>query len=81
MTSSILDTGKLNAGIILHDCLTAEAAAKVSGYNIQHIRRLAFAGKLEAYKVGRSWLIKVESLESHLKQMTQMADRRFGPRG
>jgi excisionase family DNA binding protein len=67
-------------GIILDNCVTAQAAAKLTGYNLKHIRRLALAGKLEAIWIGRSWLIKVESLEAYLTDVAQASDRRFGPR-
>ena len=67
-------------GVVLDDCVTAHAASKLTGYNVQHIRRLTLAGKLEAYRVGRSWLIKVESLEAYLAKVQEADDRRFGPR-
>jgi excisionase family DNA binding protein len=67
-------------GVIVEDCVTAEAAAELTGYNIQHIRRLAYAGKLEATQVGRSWLIKVRSLEAYLSEVVAEGDGRFGPR-
>ena len=42
MVSLFLQTER--PGVIVEDCLTAEAAARLTGYNIQHIRRLALAG-------------------------------------
>lgn len=80
MASLIHDLHDDSPGVILDDCVTAEAAAELTGYNIQHIRRLAFAGKLEAYRIGRSWLIKVASLEAYLARVREIGDRRFGPR-
>jgi excisionase family DNA binding protein len=80
MASLIHGLDKNNPGIILDGCVTAEAAAELTGYNIQHIRRLAFAGKLDALKAGRSWLIKIESLNSYLERISRINDRRFGPR-
>jgi excisionase family DNA binding protein len=67
-------------GVILDNRVTAEAAARLTGYNLQHVRRLALAGKLDAIRIGRSWLIKVESLEEYLLEASQAEDRRFGPR-
>jgi excisionase family DNA binding protein len=67
-------------GVIVEECLTAEAAADLTGYNIQHIRRLAYAGKLDAVHVGRSWLIKVKSIEAYLSEVVAEGDGRFGPR-
>jgi hypothetical protein len=46
------DDSRSAKGIILDDCVTAETAAALTGYNIQHIRRLAYDGKLEAVRVG-----------------------------
>ena len=68
-------------GVILEGCVTAEAASKLTGYNVQHIRRLAWAGKLEAIHVGRSWLIKLTSLQRYLEEVVPAGDGRFGPRG
>jgi excisionase family DNA binding protein len=67
-------------GVIVDECVTAEAAAKLTGYNIQHIRRLTYAGKLEATQIGRSWLIKVKSIEAYLSEVVAEGDGRFGPR-
>ena len=67
-------------GVIVEDCITAEAAATLTGYNIQHIRRLISASKLDAIRVGRSWLIKVRSLEAYLSEVVAEGDGRFGPR-
>ncbi len=69
------------SGIIVEDCVTAEAASRLTGYNIQHIRRLCFSGRLSAIRVGRSWLITVESLERYLNEVVPAGDGRFGPRG
>lgn len=68
------------SGIIVEDCVTAEAASRLTGYNIQHIRRLCFSGRLSAIRVGRSWLITVESLERYLNEVVPAGDGRFGPR-
>jgi excisionase family DNA binding protein len=68
-------------GVIFDDCLTAEAASKLTGYNIQHIRRLALAGTLDAHRVGRSWLFKVASPMYYLNELVPSGDGRFGPRG
>ena len=67
-------------GVVVDDCVTAEAASELTGYNIQHIRRLTYAGKLEATQVGRSWLIKVKSIEAYLSEVVAEGDGRFGPR-
>jgi len=78
MVSSLFRTD--HPGVILEGCVTAEAAADLTGYNIQHIRRLACDGKLDAIHVGRSWLIKIRSLEAYLSEVVAEGDGRFGPR-
>jgi excisionase family DNA binding protein len=40
--------------------LTTQEAATLSGYDIQHVRRLAREGKIGAVKRGRDWWIDVE---------------------
>jgi excisionase family DNA binding protein len=76
MVSSLLQDNY--PGVVTEQCITAEAAAKLTGYNIQHIRRLTLAGKLKATRVGRSWLIYVESLEAYLNDVMAESDARFG---
>lgn len=66
-------------GVIVEDCVTADAAARLTGYNIQHLRRLCLAGRLDATHVGRSWLIKVKSIEAYLNEVVAKGDGRFGP--
>jgi excisionase family DNA binding protein len=67
--STPLDSGSRSAkGVILDDCVTAETAAALTGHNIQHIHRLAYDGKPEAVRVGRAWLISLESLRRYLRQ-------------
>ncbi len=68
-------------GVVTDRYVTAQAASDLTGYNIQHIRRLCYAGKLKAIRVGRSWLIRVESLERYLNVVVPAGDARFGPRG
>ncbi len=75
-----VDENRSAKGIILDDCVTAETAAALTGYHIQYIRRLAFDGKLEALRVGRAWLISIDSLRRYLRQARRMDDGRYGPR-
>lgn len=59
--------------------LTVEEAAKETGYNEQHIRRLIRTKKIEAVKFGSLYLIKQESLRAYVKQVSQENDGRYGP--
>jgi len=79
-TIGLEDDSRSAKGIILADCVTAETAAALTGYNIQYVRRLAFEGKLDALRVGRAWLIDIKSLRHYLKQARRMDDGRYGPR-
>ena len=68
------------SGVVTDNYLTAKAASDLTGYNIQHICRLCYAGKLKAIHIGRSWLILLESLEWYLNKVVPNGDGRFGPR-
>jgi excisionase family DNA binding protein len=57
-----------------------QAAAEVTGYNIQHLRRLLRSGMLEGIKIGQNWLIEMQSLETYLQTMETTSDQRCGPR-
>ena len=50
------------------DYITTEEAADISGFHVDHIRRLLRAGKIEAVKKG-VWLIYREDLERYLAEM------------
>ena len=51
----------------LDNWLTTQEAAKLTGYNIQHIRRLIRTDKLIARKLGRDWVIDRNSLLDYMK--------------
>ena len=69
-----------SAGILLDKFITVQAAAEVTGYCSQYLRRLLRARKLDGIKVGQVWLIKMASLGAHLKQTEATGDHRCGPR-
>ncbi len=48
-----------NTGIFIYQHITVQAAAEVTGYNIQYLRRLLRSGALEGVKIGQMWLIEV----------------------
>ena len=60
--------------------LSVLAAAKISGYNAQYLRRLLRNGKLKGDKIGQIWLIRKTSLEKYLKKTQRDNDQRFGPK-
>ncbi len=51
----------------LGDWLTSKEAAALTGYNVQHVRRLARAGKVESKKWGRDWIINRQSILSYIE--------------
>ena len=68
-----------SAGIVLEWHLSVEAAAKHFGYNEQYLRRLLREGRLDGVKIGQVWLIKLASLEIHMRKGYLAQDRCFGP--
>ena len=69
-----------STGILIEKYISVQAAADVTGYNIQYLRRLLRSGTLEGIKIGQIWLIEMESLESYLNRLENTSDRRCGPR-
>ncbi len=60
--------------------LSIKEAAERSGYNEEYLRRLIRQCKLEAVKVGPSYLIRADSLERYLAEINTSEDGRAGPR-
>jgi len=46
-----------NTGILISQHITVQAAAEVTGYNIQYLRRILRSGALKGVKIGQMWLI------------------------
>ena len=78
--NDLISPVKKSTGILVEKYISVQAAAEVTGYNIQYLRRLLRAGKLEGIKIGQIWLIEMESLEMYLQQVESSSDRRYGPR-
>jgi excisionase family DNA binding protein len=66
--------------ILVNRHITVQAAAEVTGYNIQYLRRILRSGALKGCKIGQMWLIEIDALEAYLKHIETTSDRRFGPR-
>jgi hypothetical protein len=71
---------KNSTGILVEKYISVQAAAEVTGYNIQYLQRILRAGKLEGIIIGQIWLIEMESLETYLQHVETTADLRCGPR-
>jgi excisionase family DNA binding protein len=63
-------------GTLTEKYISMQAAADVTGYNIQYLRRLLRSGKLEGIKIGQIWLIEIQSLEMYLQHVENTSDRR-----
>jgi excisionase family DNA binding protein len=59
--------------------ISVQAAAELSGYSLQYLRRLLRCGKLEGIKIGQVWLIDKSAFEDYLEKAVQATDGRFGP--
>jgi excisionase family DNA binding protein len=66
--------------VVLEKHISVKAAAELSGYSIQYLRRLLRSGTLEGVKIGQVWLITLASLDAYLKRAKMLSDRRCGPR-
>ncbi|MGQ9600608.1 MAG: helix-turn-helix domain-containing protein [Anaerolineae bacterium] len=64
----------------LHLWMTTQEAAEYSGYDVEHVRRLARQGKIGAVKKGRDWWIDVEQFTAYLNAMIESEDGRAGPK-
>jgi len=69
-----------STGIPVEKYFSVQAAAELTGYNIQYLRRLLRSGKLEGIKIGQLWLIEMQSLETYLQHVETTSDRRCGPK-
>ena len=67
------------SGVVLERHLSVKAAAEYFGYNEQYLRRLLRAGRIQGVKIGQVWLIRLASIEAHLRKGQTVQDRRFGP--
>ena len=66
--------------IVFNNCISVKAAAFLSGYNVQYLRRLLRDGRLTGIKLGQTWLIDISIFDAYLEKVYQTADKRFGPK-
>ncbi len=62
------------------DWISVEEAAELSGYNVQHIRRLIRTKQVTAEKKGLMWWVDRKSLLDYLKDAKKSDDQRRGPK-
>jgi len=56
--------------------LTVNEAAKLSGYNADHLRELIRDGKIKARKFSIVWMVNRESLLGYVKKAQAMGEKR-----
>ena len=61
------------------DWITTAEAVRLSGYDVEYIRRLARSGKVKAQKWGREWQVSKSSLLAHKRQVEKLGAKR-GPK-
>lgn len=66
--------------LVVTNHITVQAAAEISGYSPQYLRRLLRNGRLAGLKIGQSWLIDKDAFLAYFEKAIQAKDRRFGPK-
>lgn len=56
--------------------LTVNEAAKLSGYNADHLRELIREGKIKARKFSIVWMVSHESLLAYMTKAQAMGEKR-----
>jgi len=64
--------------IVVNNHLSVQAAANISGYSLQYLRRLLRNGTLDGMKIGQVWPIDKTSFDAYVLMATHATDRRFG---
>lgn len=59
--------------------LSTEAAAELSGYHVNYIRRLIRQGEIEGRKWGPAWMVNRPSLLDYLEKSEKLGGKR-GPK-
>jgi len=60
--------------------ITTADAAEMSGYHVNHIRRLIRQGDIQARKFGPTWQVNRQSFVDYLATATSATDKRWGPK-
>ena len=65
----------------LPEWITVDEAAQASGYNPQHVRRLARDGSIGAKKKGRDWWIDRDVFRAYLATVEALGNKKYSPHG
>ena len=63
----------------ISEWLTTSEAAQISGYHLNHVRRLLKSGEIEGRKWGSAWMVSRKSLDIYLSKMELRGAKR-GPK-
>lgn len=61
------------------DWITTAAAATMSGYHVDYIRKIARAGHIKAQKWASDWQVSRSSLQGYMRNKKKLGERR-GPK-
>jgi excisionase family DNA binding protein len=57
----------------LNEFISTEEAAEKLEYHVEHVRRMMREGSIAGLKIGRTWLVRREALDSYMKRTASMA--------
>ncbi len=66
--------------IVSEGWIGSQEAAKLTGYTIRYLCKLARDGRLRTTKLGRDWLFERESLLKWRDQMKKLGAKKHSPR-
>lgn len=58
--------------------LIAEAV-QITGYTPRHIALLLRQGHVQGKKIGRIWLVDLDDLERHVREMNELGTKKYDP--
>jgi len=62
---------------VTKEWITTTDAAQISGYHVEHIRRLIRGGHVNARKWGKEWMVDKQSLIDYQKQENKSGPKPF----
>ena len=57
----------------LNEFISTEEAAEKLKYHVEHVRRMMREGSIAGLKIGRTWQVRREALDSYMKRTAKMA--------
>ncbi len=75
----MLMTLRKDRGMMKNDWITTAEAVNLSGYHVDHIRRLLKSGEVKGQKWGREWQVSRSSLLAHIHAAEKLGAKR-GPK-